>query len=172
MDGYIGEVKMFAGPYAPKNWFFCQGQALSISQYNTLYAIIGTTYGGDGINNFNLPDLRGRVPVSAGSGTGLTPRSIGQSGGAENVTLVASNLPQHAHNVKCNVNGTPVSTPVNNVPSLTSNGTAYSSIQTGTANMNANAIANAGNSTPHQNMPPWACINYIINYNGLWPPRD
>jgi microcystin-dependent protein len=172
MDGYIGEVKMFAGPYAPKNWFFCQGQTLSISQYNSLYAIIGTTYGGDGISNFNLPDLCGRAPVSAGSGQGLTARSIGQTGGAESVILSTANLPQHMHNVKCNVNGTPASTPVGNVPSLTSNGNAYSSIPAGTADMNTNMAANAGGSLPHQNMPPWTCINYIINVYGMWPPRS
>lgn len=172
MDGYIGEVKMFAGPYAPVNWLLCQGQTLAITQYNSLYAIVGTTYGGDGINNFNLPDLRGRAPVGAGNGSGLTPRSVGQSGGAEGVTLSSANMPQHSHSVICNTAGTPANTPVGNVPSLTSDGTAYSSNQTGSADMNANMIANAGSSTPHQNMPPWACINYIINYNGMWPPRS
>jgi microcystin-dependent protein len=95
MDGYIGEMKMFAGTFAPMDWEFCWGQQLSISQYNSLFAIIGTQFGGDGITYFNLPDLRGRTPIGSGTGPGLTPRNPAEKGGVETVTLTTANMPAH-----------------------------------------------------------------------------
>ena len=179
MDGYIGETKLFAGPYAPVNWLLCQGQTLAISQYNSLYAIIGTQFGGDGISNFNLPDLRGRVPVGAGTGPGLTPRSPGQSGGAEGVTLVTADMPAHAHQVKCDVGSTGsgiTTTPQDNLPANlalpSGTGGCYGADETNNPIMKADTVNTTGSGTPHENMPPWACINYIICYQGIWPPKN
>jgi len=180
MDGYIGETKMFAGPYAPKNWLFCQGQTLTIAQYNSLYAIIGTTYGGDGISNFNLPDLRGRVPIGGGKGTNLTERTPGQNGGLEKVTLTTTTIPQHSHTVRCDTTSTGTqltNTPQGNLPASfvvenNPNIGCYGLNTTGNPTMKPDMINNTGGNVPHENMPPWACINYIINTVGLWPPRD
>ena len=96
MEDYIGIIKLFAGNFAPRAWAFCDGQLLSINQNTALFSILGTTYGGDGRTTFGLPDLRGRVPMHAGSGPGLSPRRLGEKGGAENTTLTASNLPAHS----------------------------------------------------------------------------
>jgi microcystin-dependent protein len=175
MDGYLGEIKMFAGTFPPMYWQFCQGQTLSISQYSALYSIIGIQFGGDGINNFKLPDLRGRVPIGAGNGTNLTPRAPGDNGGAESVTLATANLPIHTHGVKCDVSSGPPqqsNTPVNNLPSTTSSGTSYAPGTSNNSNMKADMLTNAGNSQAHDNMPPWGCLNYIICIEGVWPPRE
>ena len=171
MDDYVGEVKMFAGTFAPVYWEFCWGQLLQVSEYSTLFAIIGTTFGGDGINNFALPDLRARIPIGSGQGPGLSQRAPGQMGGAENVTLETANLPQHSHTVKCDITGTKVNTPVNNFPADTSVGKGYATNPATFGTMSTNMTSNAGSSQPHDNMPPWGCINYIICVEGVWPPR-
>jgi microcystin-dependent protein len=173
MDGYIGEVKMFVGTFAPLNWEFCWGQTLQISSYSSLYSIIGAQFGGDGVTTFKLPDLRGRIPIGGGDGPNLTPRTPGQMGGAENVTLTTAQLPSHQHTVKCDTTGTSASnTPANNLPSLTSQGNSYSPGTGTTTTMKADMLSGAGNSQPHDNMPPWGCINYIICVEGMWPPRS
>ena len=171
MDDYIGEVKMFAGTFAPLYWLFCWGQVLQISEYNTLFSLIGTTFGGDGTTTFALPDLRARVPIGSGQGPGLTQRNPGQSGGVENVTLETTNLPQHSHTVKCDTTGPVVNTPVNNFPSLSSAGNSYGPGQSTLTNMSADMLSAVGGNQPHDNMPPWGCINYIICYEGVWPPQ-
>lgn len=99
MDPFIGEIRMFVGTYAPEGWLFCWGQSLTIQQYQALFAVIGTQYGGDGVHTFNLPDFRGRIAVCAGAGTGLTPRNPGDKGGAERVALDATQMPTHLHPV-------------------------------------------------------------------------
>jgi len=175
MDGYLGEIKMFAGTFAPMYWVFCWGQTLSISSYSSLYSIIGVQFGGDGITTFGVPDLRGRIPLGAGTGPGLTARTQGQTGGSENVTLTAAQLPAHSHTVKCDVASAPtlqVNTPVNNLPSLTSTGTGYAPGTANNSNMKADMLSNSGSSQPHDNMPPWGCLNYIMCVEGIWPPRD
>jgi microcystin-dependent protein len=175
MDGYLGEIKMFAGTFAPMSWLFCWGQPLPIAQYSSLYSIIGIQFGGDGINNFNLPDLRGRVPIGAGTGTGLTPRNPADKGGLETVALTIGNLPLHNHAVKCDVASPPTSqtsTPVNNYPASTSAGTGYAPGTGTTAQMNTNMTVGTGGNQSHENMPPFGCLNYIICVEGIWPPRD
>ncbi len=174
MDGYVGEIKMFGGTFAPMYWEFCWGQPLQISQYTALFSIIGTQYGGDGITTFCLPDLRGRVPLGAGTGPNLTPRTPGQMAGAENVTLITTQLPGHAHTVKCDVASPPpqqVNTPVNNLPSTTSSGTGYAPGTGTTTSMKADMLTPAGGGQPHDNMPPWGCLNYIICTEGMFPPH-
>lgn len=99
-DGFVGEIRLFAGNYAPVNWLICDGRDVSISQYQVLYSLIGITYGGDGVNTFALPDLCGRLPMGQGTGTGLTPRTLGQKGGEQTVTLPVNKVPVHTHQVE------------------------------------------------------------------------
>jgi len=175
MDGYLGEIKMFAGTFPPMYWQFCWGQTLAISQFSSLFALIGTQFGGDGISNFTLPDLRGRVPIGAGIGLNLTPRTQGDKGGAETVTLATTNLPAHTHIVKCDVSSGPPqqsNTPVNNLPSTTSSGTGYAPGTANNSSMKADMLASSGSGQSHDNMPPWGCLNYIICVEGIWPPRE
>lgn len=175
MDGYIGEVKMFAGTFAPMSWVFCWGQLLPISSFQALFSLIGTQFGGDGSTTFGVPDLRGRTVIGAGNGTGLTPRLAGQLGGGESVTLNTANLPAHTHNVKCDVSSPPPSqsnTPVNNLPSTISSGTGYAPGTANNASMNANMVLASGGNQSHDNMSPWGCLNFIICTEGIWPPRD
>jgi microcystin-dependent protein len=175
MDGYLGEIKMFAGTFAPLYWVFCWGQTLPISQYSSMYAIIGTQFGGDGVTTFGVPDLRGRVPVGAGSGPNLTPRTAGQWGGAETVNLTVAEMPQHSHTVKCDTTSTGdqlKTTPLNNIPAILSSGGGYGANETGTPMMKADIINPVGSSQPHENMSPWGCMNYIMCVEGMWPPQS
>jgi microcystin-dependent protein len=174
MDGYIGEIKMFAGTFAPLNWVFCWGQQLPISSYNALYSIIGTQFGGDGTTNFGVPDLRGRIPIGGGSGPNLTPRTPGQSGGAEIVTLTTSQLPSHSHTVKCDIttSGTQLKpSPKDALPATLGSG-GYAVDETGNPIMKSDILNPSGNSQPHDNMPPWGCLNYIMCVEGIYPPRE
>lgn len=173
MEAYIGQIMLFAGTYAPKGWAFCEGQLLSISQNTALFSLLGTQFGGDGINTFALPDLRGRVVVGPGNGPGLSPKTQGQQGGVESVTLTANQMPQHTHGVMCDTQSPPPAlknSPAGNLPANLSSGTGYGP---GTnATMSQAMIQASGGSQPHENMQPWACIHYIIALTGLYPPRD
>jgi len=175
MDGYIGEMKMFVGTFAPLYWEFCWGQQLPISSYNSLYAIIGTQFGGDGATYFNLPDLRGRTPIGSGSGaSGITPRTPGQKGGAEAVTLTIADMPNHTHTVKCDTTSTGSdvkNNPTGALPAILSTGNGYGSNETNNPLMKSDMINPTGGSQAHDNMPPWGCINYIICTEGIWPPQ-
>jgi microcystin-dependent protein len=178
MDSYadtMGEIRMFAGDYAPVGWLLCNGQLLSIASYPALYNLIGTTYGGNGTTNFAVPDLRSRVPICAGQGTGLPNYALASTGGTETNTLTVNNMPAHTHGVT----GTAaimVSTedghstlPGGNYPAV--NGSlAYSSQTDGQMAATADTIvANAGNSTPLSNVQPYLAVNFIICYSGIYP---
>jgi microcystin-dependent protein len=173
-DNFCGEIRMFGGNYAPQGWALCQGQTLQISQYNTLYSLIGTTYGGDGVTTFQLPDLRGRVPIHMGTGTGLTQRIIGQSLGTEDVTLMTDTLPTHTHTLNAtNATGT-LYDPAGNILAGCTTTNALQSYNTTTGTpiaMNPAAIQSAGSSQPHNNMMPTLCINFIIALEGYYPQR-
>jgi len=175
MEGYLGEVKMFAGTFAPQGWAFCQGQLMAIANYQALYSVLGTQFGGDGRSNFALPNLGGRVPVGTGSGPGLTPRSQGQYGGFERVSLTTDTLPQHNHAVACDMK-TPSRNlsagSENNVPAQTTQGEGFGSDLTGGTHMNQGMITSTGNGNSHENMQPWTAMHYIICVNGLYPPRN
>lgn len=176
MDGYIGEVKMFAGNFAPVDWMFCQGQQLNIQQYQALYSILGTQYGGNGSTVFNLPDLRSRVPVGAGQGAGLANRPQGAKGGAETVTLTITQIPSHSHTVNGLSGGIETNTPKNNfLPEYVNTAAKFYSIKDNPADvllpMNPETLTNTGGSQAHENMPPFLSINYIICVNGLYPER-
>lgn len=185
-DQYVGEIRLFAGNYAPEGWGLCDGTLYPISGYETLFSVIGTTYGGNGSTNFAVPDLRGRVMVSQGTGLNLTPRVIGQTGGSENVTILASQLPVHAHaltpaNVVATLKAVNVTANNKNPPnnSLAVNVAADTYVRYNTASpdatMNAKSIDaagstdNSGSSQPHPNLQPYLTLNYIIALNGYFP---
>lgn len=180
-DAFLGEIRLFAGNYEPKDWAFCDGRYLAISQNTALYSILGNTYGGDGRTTFALPDLRGRVPLGEGAGAGLTNRSLGEKGGSESHTLSVSELPSHDH---AGAAGTlNVVSGAGNDPSPTGNYLAaqappnfpYHSGPTN-ATLAADAVsassASTGDDQPHNNMPPFTTMNYIICIRGLFPTRS
>jgi microcystin-dependent protein len=172
---YVGEIRMFAGNFNPAGWQFCSGQLLPISQYETLFNLIGTTYGGDGQSNFALPDLRGRAPVHFGtSPVSGTSYQLAQTGGGENVTLTTQQIPSHNHPVQATTTGQTLSPGSNAFPALTASaqsGTAIYDANTPTVNLNANSIGNAGGSQPHDNMQPYLVLNYIISMFGIFPSQ-
>jgi microcystin-dependent protein len=174
MDGFIGEVKYFTGTYAPMNWLFCEGQRLAITQYTPLYSLIANQFGGDGKTYFNLPDFRGRMPLNAGSGEGLTTRTQGEIGGYETIQLSQLTMPIHNHQVNCVVNPTPPqrkNTPVGNFYALNSGGTAYAPGTGINSQMSPSMLTSVGQAQSHENMPPWLCVNYIICVYGYYPIR-
>jgi microcystin-dependent protein len=160
---YVGEIRMFAGNFAPAGWMFCEGQLLPISENETLFQLIGTTYGGDGESTFALPDLRGRIPLHQGNGFILA-----ESGGTETVTLTVSQIPAHSHPLLASAD---VGNQINPGGSLTSNSQgAIPYIEDApTLNMNAGAISPVGGSQPHDNFQPYLCINFIISLFGIFP---
>jgi microcystin-dependent protein len=170
-DPYVGEIRMFAGNYAPNGWMLCSGQTLPISEYDTLFALLGTTYGGDGQNTFNLPNLCGRMPVHQGQGPGLPSCPLGQTGGQETVTLAASQIAAHNHTLACSsANGT-AADPAGNVPAASD--TALNTAAGDGSTMNAAAVGlSSGGSQPHDNMSPFLAINFIIATEGIFPSQN
>lgn len=167
MDGVLAEIRLFAGNFAPRGWQFCNGQVLSIAQNTALFALIGTTYGGNGQTTFALPDLRGAVPVGAGMGPGRTPRPLGQVGGAETVTLTIAQLPPHNHALRVRDDAATTKSPS---AGYASQGEGYGAPATTAAP--ADAITPAGNGQPVPTMPPFVGLNYIICVEGMFPSRD
>lgn len=164
---YIGEIRMFGGNFAIADWAFCNGQLLPISGNETLFQLIGTTYGGDGQTTFGLPDLRGRIPIHMGQGPGLQNYDIGQNGGVEAVTLTQNQLPTHTHTpAASNTGGS--DTPANNFWANSATGKPYSAAPT-TIQMNPGTISPVGGSQPHDNMIPFQCVTYIISLFGIFP---
>lgn len=171
-EPYVGEIRIFAGNFAPVGWNFCDGSLIAISQNPTLYQLIGTTYGGDGQTTYALPDLRSRVPVHFGNIAG-TPYILGQSGGVESVTLTTSQIPAHSHVPRAataGVSGNPDNSPQNNFWSGWTGG-QFSNV-TPSAAMNGAAIGPAGGSQPHDNMLPFVGINFIISMSGIFPSQS
>jgi microcystin-dependent protein len=174
MDGWIGEVKYFAGTYPPQNWAFCEGQRMPIQQYTALYSIIGCQFGGDGKTYFNLPDFRGRMCLGTGQSEGTSYRHQGEIGGYEKITLTSLSMAAHNHEVKCQPS-TPLpqqkNTPENNLYSTRSVGTNFAPGTGTTTQMKQDMIDPVGQNAPHENMPPWLCLRIIICLNGLYPVR-
>lgn len=160
---YVGEIRLFAGNYAPADWMFCDGSLLPISEYEPLFLLIGTTYGGDGEFTFALPDLRGRGPLHQGPGYVL-----GQAGGAETVALVADNLPAHSHVLQASRQQASLSQPATDSMLGASNSHVYGTA-TPTIGMSPQMMGSAGKSAPHKNMPPYLAVNYIISLFGIFP---
>ncbi|GIP23438.1 phage tail protein [Paenibacillus sp. J22TS3] len=171
-EPYLGEIRMFAGNFPPAGWAFCNGALLPISENEPLFALIGTTYGGNGVTTFALPDLSGRLPVHTGQSRvdGIT-YLLGQKAGVEAVTLTTNQLPRHSHPINANMSSGELVDPTNNVWGLSSSMKPYSSAAP-TGSMSPSAIRPAGNSQPHSNMMPYLPISFIIALNGVYPSRD
>jgi microcystin-dependent protein len=166
---YVGEVKMFAGDFAPADWMLCEGQLLDIGTYATLYQLIGTTYGGDGQSTFALPDLRGRAPIHLGTGGGSS-YVIGQSAGAETATLTTGQLPAHTHSAKAGLAAGTSTSPAGMVPALDAAGSPH--YGTGTdALLNGAALSSVGGSGAHDNMQPYLALRFIISLYGVYPSQ-
>ena len=167
-DPYLGEIRMFAGNFAPQGWAKCEGQLLAISQNQALYAIIGTTYGGNGITNFALPDLRGRVAMHTGTGPGLSQHVLGEMSGTENNSLTVANLPAHTHTLNGNSNAGTSSDPTGNYPAHTG---AIDKEYATTSNTTMGVTQPAGNNIPVNNMQPYNCVTFIIATQGIFPTQ-
>lgn len=170
-DPFVGEIKIFAGNFAPLGWALCDGQLMSIADFDALYSLIGTTYGGDGVATFGLPDMRGRLPLHAGQGPGLSPYVLGQRAGAEEVTLSTLQLPSHSHVVMAQSGKGDKPTP-NGMALATASTFLYSPYGSSVANMNTQALGMAGGSQPHDNMMPFQCLNFIIALEGIYPTQN
>ena len=164
---YVGEIRMFGGTFAPVGWMFCQGQLVSIADYETLFELIGTTYGGDGQSTFALPNLASRFPVHQGTLTGGSAYALGQTGGSESVTVTVPQLPAHSHPVAASAGSATTTAPGGAVWANWGGG-EYSNA-TPNATMSSGALASAGGSQPHDNMPPFLVINFIISLYGIFP---
>ncbi|EEF62889.1 phage tail protein [Pedosphaera parvula] len=174
---YVSEIKMFAGSFPPQGWMLCQGQMLPIAQYEVLYALIGTTYGGDGQTTFALPDLRGRVPIHFGQSSGTSNYVQGGTQGVEQVTITSNQMPIHNHAVNCNSAGTnqalvaTQTTPINNFPGTESTGAGIYET-TSNSTMNAGMIGINASAQPHENRQPFLTVNFIIAFEGVFPSRS
>ena len=171
-DPFLGEVRMFAGSFAPVGWQFCNGQLLPIAENDALFVLLGTTYGGDGVNNFGLPDLRGRTPIHQGSSSGLTPRVVGQMLGTETVTLTAGQTPSHFHPVHATSAEGTLSLPTGATWAAGSTGENQYSQNSPNANMSANCTTVAGGGQPHENMAPFQAVSFIIAIAGIYPQQS
>lgn len=160
---YVGEIRMFAGNFAPAGWMFCEGQLLPISENETLFQLIGTTYGGDGESTFGLPDLRGRIPIHQGGGFVLA-----ETGGSEEITLTVQQIPAHSHPIVVSSTAGDQISPGNNVPSASYNVTPYLN-DSPTGNFSASAVGSVGGSQPHTNFQPYLCVDFIISLYGIFP---
>jgi microcystin-dependent protein len=170
MDPFIGEIRMFAGNFAPRGYALCDGQLLAVSQNDALFSLLGTIYGGDGRTTFGLPDLRGRIPIHKGSGPGLTTRPIGQKSGQENVTVHQNQLPAHHHGLQASTGIASSPNPAGNVLGRSNTVSLYQS-ETPNMPMNADTVTTVGGSQSHANVQPFQCINYIIALVGVYPSR-
>ncbi|MBO9570124.1 MAG: phage tail protein [Cellulomonas iranensis] len=167
MTGFVGEVRLFAGSYVPAGWLPCDGQTLSVSQYSTLYSVLGVTWGGNGSTTFRLPDLRGRTPLGAGTGVGLTPRTLGETGGAEAVALTTAEMPAHTHVVRGSGAQATDGEPAGRVPAVAPDATPYRS--GGTTWLAPQALDVTGQGQPHENRSPVLGLRFGICYEGDYP---
>jgi len=170
-DPFIGEIRLFGFPRIPDGWLACAGQSLPISQYDTLYAVIGTTYGGDGNSTFNLPDLRGRVAIGQGQGQGFPNYMLGQVGGEEEHTLIEAEMPAHSHALVSSTAVGTAATPADTLHLATASAyNLYAPVaNAGTYAVMATCVTTAGNSVGHDNMMPTVVANYCICYAGVFP---
>ena len=168
-EPFVGEIRMFAGNFAPRGWAFCDGQLLAVTQNDALFSLLGTIYGGDGRTTFGLPDLRGRIPIHAGSGPGLSPRRLGAKAGAEKVTLTVNQMPSHTHPIMASTSAANDRNPVGKTPAVAV-AQAYADRFT-PVNMSTQAITNIGGSRSHTNLQPFLCIHFIIALVGIYPSR-
>jgi microcystin-dependent protein len=175
---FVGEIRMFGGNFAPGQWAFCNGQLAAISENEALYTLIGTTYGGDGVQTFGYPDLQGRVPVHMGAGQSTT-YVIGQSGGVEQVTIATNTMPGHSHAILSDQNNATTASPANGIPANAVPNLVYT-VPNGPANpdspifknLNPAMLAPAGSNLPHDNLQPFQVVSFIICLFGIFPTRN
>ena len=160
---YVGEIRMFAGNFAPAGWMFCEGQLLPISENETLFQLIGTTYGGDGENTFQLPDLQGRLPIHQGNGF-----TLAEQGGAEDMTLTVNQIPAHSHPLMATTAVGTNPNPANNILAAAGNIDLYRETAANVAMSNP-GLGPVGGSQPHTNFQPYLCVNFIISLFGIFP---
>ncbi len=175
MEGTLAEIRMFAGNFPPSGWSFCNGSLQSIAQNTALFALLGTTYGGDGQQTFGLPDLRGRLPVGVGNGSGLPPVILSEFGGVFVITLAVSNLPPHNHSVQVNnnINGMSVTADGNYLNSKTESAESVSVAGlSSSVILNSATIGNSGTGQPFEIYQPYLGMNYIICMEGIFPSRN
>ena len=171
-EAFVGEIKMFAGNFAPRGYAFCDGQLLAVSQNDALFSLYGTIYGGDGKTTFGLPDLRGRIPVHAGQGPGLSSRKLGQKTGSEQVTLTTNQIPSHNHPLEATTTAATDHQLTGKV--LAQNPTGDNFYTNDTSSMTGllpGTVTNTGGSRPHTNMMPTLCIHFIVALVGIYPSR-
>jgi microcystin-dependent protein len=162
---YVGEIRMFAGNFAPAGWMFCEGQLLPISENETLFQLIGTTYGGDGQSTFGLPDLRGRLPLHQGNGFILA-----ETGGAEEITLTVNQMPAHTHQVLATANTASAAAPQDQVLAASSGATISPyGTDNPTTTLTPLSVTPIGGSQPHTNFQPYLCVDFIISLFGIFP---
>jgi len=171
-DQFLGEIRMVGFNYAPEGWALCNGQLLKIAENTALFSLLGTTYGGDGNNTFALPDLRGRVAIHQGSGSGLTPHLMGDKGGFESVTLAANEMPAHNHKLKATTDTAGANSPGGNALATLPRGTSIYGGPQNLVDMASQAVDNAGGGQAHHNMQPFLVVNFIIALTGLYPSRS
>jgi len=174
-DPFLAEIRVFPFNFAPLGWALCNGQLLPISQNTALFSLLGTTYGGDGRSTFALPNLQGSAPLGYGQGPGLSPYDLGETGGSETVTLNGTQLPQHTHSVVANNTAGGSNSPANNFfgqSQARAKSAGYVSSGTLSVSMSPQAVASAGGGQPHNNMPPYLCLNFCIAMQGIFPSRS
>jgi microcystin-dependent protein len=161
---YVGEIRMFAGNFAPAGWALCDGRLLPISENDTLFNLVGTTYGGDGQSTFALPDLRGRIPIHQGNGFILA-----ETGGAEEITLTVNQIPNHNHTLMASAGTGYVASPVGALPARHRDYKAFVNAAPAAQNMHVATLPPVGGSQSHENRPPFLCVNFIISLFGIYP---
>jgi microcystin-dependent protein len=178
-EPFLGEIRMVGWNFAANGWALCNGQLMPISQYQALFALLGTTYGGDGVQTFALPNLQGRVPIHQGTGPGLSPYTIGELAGSENITLLTNQMPQHNHLVAVSNQPGAVSDPTNATLAQGNSGSGRTPVlisdyvsSAATGSLAPATISNAGGNQPHSNIQPFLCINFIIALTGIFPSRS
>jgi microcystin-dependent protein len=170
-DPFVGEIRMFAGNFAPKGWAFCNGQLLPLSQNTALFSLLGTIYGGDGRSNFALPNIQGRAVMHRGQGPGLSLHDQGETGGSETVTLLLSEMAPHNHTLQGQNNDGAFNNPTNNTIAGSSGGLPQYVLTAPNVDMHPDSLLDTGGGQPHNNMQPYLTLNFIIALQGVFPPR-
>lgn len=171
-DPFIAEIRMVPFNFAPKGWAFCDGQLLPLSQNTALFSLLGTTYGGNGKSNFALPDLQGRTPLQQGQGPGLSFYNMGEQGGYETISLLESEIPSHAHQVRATATAGDQRTPVNHYPSAAAGRGTSLYKNNPSSKISMLPLSPSGGDQPHNNRQPYLVLNFVIALQGVFPPRS
>lgn len=169
-DQFVAEIRIVPYTFAPSGWAFCSGQILPLSQNTALFSLLGTNYGGDGQSNFALPNLNGNVPIGAGQGQGLSERDLGETGGVESVTLLASEIPVHSHSLQAHAEPGDLRAPMGSALAISTDANVYGAAGNNVL-MSASAVGVAGQGLPHSNLQPYLTVSFCIALQGIFPPR-